>query len=275
MDRRVPRMSRLETRFQRLERKYLIDEYAADRIRRDIELVCDPDAHNPSRTGRREHPDQLGYEISSLYLDSPDLAFYRANMRGDWERLKLRARTYSKTSPALLEVKRRVSDVIDKTRVMVDRWQLAEAAAGLAPPAHDDPEARHSLSEFSRIIAEVGAQPTLMVRYEREAYVSIVDEYARVCFDRQISAVRTESWDFEFDPYQCCHFAHHWRSDLGAGCLVLELKCQSAIPHWMTDLVQRHALNRTSFSKYAVGIHLSGHLAGERKRPLRDARVML
>ena len=111
-------------------------------------------------------------------------------MRGDPERLKLRIRTYSKSSPALLELKRRVSDVIDKTRVVVDRKQVEEAAAGLAAPVEDSPQARHSLNEFSRIVAESGAGPTLYVRYQREAYASVVDDYARVCFDRHLGAHR-------------------------------------------------------------------------------------
>lgn len=263
-----------ETKLQRLERKYLIDEPTAQRIRRDVELYCVPDEHNPALSGLGERPDQLGYQICSLYLDSPDLAFYRANVRGDWERLKLRVRTYSRTSPAVLELKRRVSDVIDKTRVVVNRKDAAAAAAGLAGPADDGPDARRLLGEFARVAAVSGAAPTLHLRYEREAYVSMVNNYARVCFDRHIRARRIEGWDLDPDPTHYSEFDHSWRSDLAAGCVVLELKCESAIPHWMTDLVHTHALSRTSFSKYAVGIHLTGRADGRRGRPVRDTRVM-
>jgi hypothetical protein len=114
----------------------------------------------------------------------------------------------------------------------------------------------------------------LYVRYRREAYTSIVDDYARVCFDRGIGAQRTESWDLDPDPYGWCEFAHYWQPELANRSVVLELKCQSTIPPWLSDLVRRHSLNRTSFSKYSTGIHVTGRVDGERRRPMRDARVM-
>ena len=264
-------MTHLKTKFQRLERKYLVDEVTAARVRRDIAAYCDPDEHNPASTGRYEHSEQLGYSIRTLYLDSPDLAFYHANMRGDPVRLKLRVRTYSDTSPALLEIKRRVSDVIDKTRVMVERQDVAQAVEGSEVAVADGLEARRCLSEFGRLAAAAGAEPTLQLRYEREAYVSFVDHYARVCFDRRIGAQRTHDWDLAPDPDRHCEFDHFWSSGPH---VVLELKCESAMPHWMTDLVRRHGLSRTSFSKYAVGVHLTGRLDGKRGRSVRDARVM-
>lgn len=267
-------MSRHEQKLQRLERKYLIDEPTAERIRRDIALYCEPDAHNPQCTGLRDRPGQHGYPIYSLYLDSPNLAFFQANMRGDPERLKLRVRTYSPTSPVLLELKRRVSDVIDKTRILVNREDVAAAVAGLASSAEATPEAELDLLRFARIATLSGAGPTLRVSYEREAHVSTVDHYARVCFDRHIAAERVEAWDLDPDPVRACRFEHFWRADLTSSGVVLELKCESAIPHWMTDLVHDHGLSRTSFSKYAVGIHVTERAAGRRRRTLRDARVI-
>jgi len=269
------RLAGFEAKLQRLELKYLIDEPTVDRIRRDLELYCDPDEHNPARSGYYRRRDPLGYEVYSLYLDSPNLAFHRAKMRGDPERFKLRIRTYSKHSPALLELKRKVSDVIDKTRVLVDRKQAEEAAAGLAAPMEDGLQARYSLNEFSRIVAESGAGPTLHVRYQREAYASVVDDYARVCFDRRIGAQRTGSWDLDPDPYEWREFDHCWRPELADRSVVLELKCQSTVPPWLSDLVRRHSLGRTSFSKYSTGIHLTRRINGERRRPARDAKVMV
>jgi SPX domain protein involved in polyphosphate accumulation len=267
-------MTHLETKFQRLERKYLIDEVTAARVRRDLAAYCDADEHNPASTGRYEHSGQLGYPIRTLYLDSPELAFYNANMRGDAVRLKLRIRTYSDSSPALLEIKRRVSEVIDKTRVMVEREDVARAVEGREVAVVDDPGARRCLSEFGRLAASAGAEPTLQLRYEREAYASFVDHYARVCFDRRIGAQRTYDWNLLPDPGRYCEFDHFWGSGRHDPRVVLELKCESAMPHWMTDLVRRHGLSRTSFAKYAVGVHLTGRLAGRRARPVRDARVM-
>jgi len=267
-------MSGFETRFERLELKYLIDELTAERVRREIAPYCEPDPHNLARSGLQRRPGRLGYAIDSLYLDSPGLAFHQAKERGDPERLKLRIRTYPRHSPAVLELKRKASDVIDKTRVVVDRKLAEEAACGLAPARDDTPEARRFLNRFGLIVAKAGAGPTLHVRYEREAYSSVVDEYARVTFDRRIAAQRASGWDLEPDPRNWCEFDDHWLPEYRNRSVVLELKCQSSVPYWISDLVRRNSLSRRSFSKYSTGIYLTGRSDGQFRLATRSAKVM-
>jgi hypothetical protein len=140
-------MSSFESRFERLELKYLVGEATALRIQRDIEPFCRPDRHNPSRA---EPGLPRGYSITSLYLDSPGLAFHQAKERGDPDRLKLRVRGYERSPRAVLECKRRVADVIDKTRVTVDHGDVERAARGLLELEPGKPEAGHFLSAPSR-----------------------------------------------------------------------------------------------------------------------------
>ena len=54
--------------------------------------------------------------------------------------------------------------------------------------------------------------------------------------------------------------------------VVLELKCQSSIPSWISDLVRTQSLGRQSFSKYSVGVHLTGVRQGEDLMAKRSAR---
>ena len=97
-------MTDFTARFERLELKFLIEESQAEQIRSQIEPYCEPDPHcREAARGRLGHS---GYPISSLYLDTPALAFHEAKERGDPDRIKLRVRTYSDTSPATLEIKR-------------------------------------------------------------------------------------------------------------------------------------------------------------------------
>lgn len=262
-------MSSFETRFERLETKYLIDEVVADRVRRDIAPFCHADQYNDTS---REHP---GYTISSLYLDSPALAFHNAKERGDAERLKLRIRSYEGTPFAVLELKRKIANIIDKSRASVPRSAVERATLGLYRGERDSPETRSFLDEFAIKTATSGAQPTLHVRYEREAYVSDVDSYARVTFDRGIVAQRTEDWSLEASPRRWCAFDHYWRPDLRERNVVLELKCESFIPAWMSDLVRRNSLEAQSFSKYSIGIRITGRQAGEGFVPQRSSKVMI
>jgi SPX domain protein involved in polyphosphate accumulation len=262
-------MSAFETRFERLELKYLIDEVTADRVRRDIAPYCNADEHNDAS---RKQP---GYTISSLYLDSPGLAFHCAKERGDSERLKLRIRSYAGAPFAVLEQKRKVSDIIDKTRASVPRSQVERAAQGLYTGKEEPLEVRNFLRKFAIVAATSGAQPTLHVSYQREAFMSAVDSYARVTFDRDIVAQRTNDWALDGDPSNWCAFNHNWRPDLRERNIVLELKCESSIPFWMSDLVRKNSLESQSFSKYSIGIRITGRQAGEGLVPRRSSKVMI
>ncbi len=266
-------MAGFEARFERLELKYLIDEFTADRVRRDIEPFCSADPHNDALEDRARGV-RPGYGICSLYLDSPGLSLFWAKERGDAERLKLRVRTYRGSSIAVLELKRKISDVISKTRASVTAAQVVPIANGRLPEASNR-ELDRFLSDFALTSMQTGAQPTLHVRYDREAYASDVDSYARVTFDRRIEVQRTHSWALDAGSDGWLLFDDFRRVDQRERTVVLELKCQSFVPWWITNLIRTHALKRQSFSKYGIGIYLTGLLNGEGSLPIRSAGALI
>lgn len=262
-------MSDFTQRFERLEFKYLVDEMTTADIRRQIAPYCLPDKYSSQEATDR--PGMKGYPINSLYLDTPSLAFHNAKERGDPDRIKLRIRTYSDTSPAILEIKRRRRDVIDKTRGVVDRDRVKEIAHGMVV----DPEQGGFLNEFGRLVATAGAEPKLSVKYEREAYVSQVDDYARVTFDRRIEVQSATEWDLSPEDEYWCSFDEHWQTNHYTVPVVMEIKCRtSSLPRWMIDLVRENALAQTSFSKYSIGIHLTRRRDGQRASRSRSARAL-
>src|SRR6478735_4127467 len=93
---------------ERYEHKFLIPERLVPEIRSF--------ARTTSCVDRYAGPDGT-YTIRSLYFDTPSLDLYWANDREQRCRFKCRARMYpGATSPYFLEVKRRVQDVIVKSR---------------------------------------------------------------------------------------------------------------------------------------------------------------
>src|SRR3954447_17467769 len=166
--------------FERLELKYMVDEATAVSIRAALLPYCQPDKFNRG-VG-------LGYTIRSLYLDSATLACFRAKERSDHDRLKLRARVYDEYGAVHLEIKRKRGDVVWKERASVPRDQWAEAAQGWGGV-----DGRHGAAQdrFARLVAELGAEPKVLIDYEREAFASWADSYARVTFDRRITAIMT------------------------------------------------------------------------------------
>ena len=242
-------MANFGTTFERLELKYFITEDLADEIRRAIQPYCNRDPFTPD-----EGP---GYRIHNIYLDTPNLLFHRTWLRGDADRIKLRVRTYTDdgSGPAFMEVKRKIVDVIAKSRVQVPNGQIKAASLGLCPPAKQNPENQQLLDRFAYFVARTGAEPQLAVRYRREAWASQYDRYARVTFDRRVEVRRLDGWNHA--PTSRWHEVDEsWLFDGLRSPTILELKCEVQRPSWMQTLIDRFLLNKSGFSKYGDGMNL-------------------
>jgi SPX domain protein involved in polyphosphate accumulation len=195
------------------------------------------------------------YRIRSLYFDTMGFHLFWANEREQADRFKVRARVYpGKTSPVFLEVKRRVKDVIVKSRgpVGVDEWQ--DVIRGRAPRAPLPAGARKAVDGFVYVVHRHHLEPRMVVEYEREAYVSLVDSYARLTFDRKIVIQQKETLDLEVSPVRWRPVDHPARTLVDGAACVLELKFERRPPGWMVALVKRLDLIRYSFSKYCYGV---------------------
>ena len=209
----------------RREYKYLLDERTAARVRAEIRGICVPDAH-----GER-------YTIDTLYVDTLALDLYHATVENQRVREKLRIRTYDGARTVFLEVKKRVDDVIVKSRAELPRQSWAEILE--TGDIDRAPDAGVFFARYHRR----AYVPCLIVRYERDAYTSTLDDYVRVTFDRDISARPCSYLDFE----------DRAMTPVDSG-VVLELKFSGNAPAWMRNLVRKLELPRLAFSKYARAV---------------------
>ncbi len=236
---------------ERREFKYLIDASTANRLRAAIRPFCTLDpwaAKNPR--GR--------YTIESLYLDTAGLSLFWANDHEQVDRIKMRARGYPEVagSPVFFEVKRRINDIILKTRGRVPnaKWSrlLTDPAAPIPPEVTD--KDRRAVERFVAISRTMHLRPFTLVRYEREPYFSNIDDYARVTFDTCIRA--QVATDMSFASRE-----RGWRALDDAvtqrtldSMIVLELKFTTHVPLWLVNIVERLGLTRRAFSKYGTAI---------------------
>lgn len=242
----------LQLDFQRYEFKYPISEELRDPIVQFISCYTRPDAFTES--GERNR-----YSITSLYLDSPQLTFHHAKAHRTLNRVKLRVRTYGEGdgNPVFLEIKRKIKDVIYKRRVGVvgpdwyERWRRGEEF--LSDPTSS--RNREVALEFLKLFDQYSVEPSMLVRYTREAYESLVDDYARVTFDRKIECHMPQD-------YQLGAPSRGWMSvddpvamGLPYSGSVLELKFANHPPFWMAELVRRFGLRRRGFSKYSSSVN--------------------
>ncbi len=99
--------------FNRYEIKYLIDADQVESLRAEMERRLDRDRHCPDE----------GYQIWSVYYDTPRLRFYWEKIEGLKFRRKLRVRHYGDRlaatgdTPVCVEIKQRVNRVTQKRRV--------------------------------------------------------------------------------------------------------------------------------------------------------------
>jgi hypothetical protein len=224
----------------RHELKYVIPEWQGDDVRRAIAPFCVPDAH--ARQDR-------GYAIHSLYLDTPTLALFRMAQERRASRWKARIRWYDDATSLFLELKRKDHDVVTKTRAVIPaagwRDRLDAPLPADATPA--ERVFRDRLEHYQLL-------PSVMVRYQREAWLSTVDAYARVTFDRRIVCQPWQDWSLAADERSWLALDDA-RSLAGvtAGVL-LELKCPRAVPRWLAQLTRSLGLRKARYSKYCRGV---------------------
>lgn len=232
---------------ERYEYKYLIPDAVVPAIRAVVRTT--------SKIDRYAGPDGT-YRIRSLYFDTDHYDLYWANEREQADRFKLRARMYpGKPSPIFLEVKRRALDVIIKSRAAVPANAWRDVLAGNQTAlAALPPHARAAALKFLAPYHRHHIRPVLLVEYEREAYISEVDSYARLTFDRKIAAQEQDKLELEAIPNRWRFVDHKAQTRTEEPVTVLELKFERRPPRWMVTLVQRLDLIRYSFSKYCYGV---------------------
>jgi hypothetical protein len=103
------------------------------------------------------------------------------------------------------------------------------------------------------------------VEYEREAFASVIDGYARVTLDRRVvcqpaTRLDLDAWATSWRPVD-----HDARTSMGEPVFVLELKFERRPPRWMVDLVRRLDLVRRSFSKYCFSVEAQHLLPHDRR----------
>ncbi len=240
-------MQNVTATINRYEMKYRIPKTMVGPIREAVRGLCELDS--AARDGR--------YRIASLYLDTPGRRLYFETRNRAPRRFKLRVRRYD-YGPIFLEVKHRSSDVVKKTRVALpfDAWPGALHDLHSVHELDLPKSERRKVEDFVGRCLRLQAEPACVVRYEREAWVSTVEDYGRVTFDYRLVGAGPEGWTLPINDdsaaWRPCDTAD--RYGLHESGVVLELKCTHAVPYWMTDLVRRFDLRRSGFSKYASAL---------------------
>ena len=230
--------------FKRYEIKYMITAEQKTRILKAMEPYMEMD-----RFGRST--------VRNIYYDTDDFVLARHSLAKPDFKEKLRVRSYAKAdaeSTVFVELKRKFDGVVYKRRV-----GLREADAVKWMAGSNDPAVIHGTDAGStQVTSEIeyfrglynGLKPVLYLSYDREAYrmkegAQTADGGSefRVTFDCNIRC-RENDLTLKSEAYGT--------EMLEEGMFLMELKCPGAIPLWMTEVLSREHLYKTSFSKYGT-----------------------
>lgn len=238
---------------ERIESKFTIPIDLIEPISDFASIYCALDRHAAA------NPDSF-YRINNLYFDTPDFLFLRKRLENCENRFNMRIRSYNDTEglPCFLEIKQRKDNAIKKMRAMVEDtdWQSLFNQPGycLYDGNRNEAICKTNKSLFIKLAVAYNAAPKMLTQYKRRAFVSDIDDYARLTIDTDLRCQSRENYNLIPDKRLMVSYDDITRFDPGCSA-VLELKCYgSHVPLWMSDLVRRFNLIRRSFSKYVTGI---------------------
>ena len=188
------------------------------------------------------------YPIVSLYLDSGNLHLCRESLSGKKNRFKLRIRSYSDDldKPRFFEIKRRMNNVIIKSRVRVMDHNVASVLAGQFVPEQKFKTDEDALRQFMLYVNSINAVPVVLIRYMRQAFESDSDNRVRVTFDRRLCYNVTTEPKVRLN---CSGWQHH-----PIDAVILEIKFTNRYPAWLSRMVKCFNLDQQSTSKYATSV---------------------
>ena len=181
--------------------------------------------------------------IRNLYYDTDTYLLIRRSIDKPAYKEKLRIRSYSRASAdsaVFVELKKKYDGVVYKRRLSLPN---ENAMLWLSGEGHCNQHTQIA-DEIDYFLALYGTlQPTVFLSYEREAYYCKDGGDFRVTFDDTILC-RQEDLSLESEIYG----THILPEDM----TLMEIKCSGGIPMWMTEVLSKERIYKTSFSKYGT-----------------------
>lgn len=216
--------------FKRYELKYLLTSEQRERVLAAMEPYMARDKY-----GRTT--------IRNIYFDTDSYRLIRRSIEKPAYKEKLRIRSYKKASPqstVFVELKKKYDSVVYKRRLSLSEEEAVRWISG-EKHCRERSQISREIDYFLQYYQSL--HPTVFLSYEREAYYCLSGGDFRVTFDDNI-LYRTTDITLEGEIYG--------RPILPPGMCLMEIKCSGGIPLWMTEVLSRERIFKTSFSKYGT-----------------------
>jgi len=199
-----------------------------------------------------QHKHELpGYDVHTLYFDTPSLTDYTDRLAEKRVRNRLRVRSYgapTDNQPVFVENKRKF-----KRWVVKQRAELTNAVAWMETSASrpwlelaENASPGYVRSHFDRLVDEQDRFPVTIVRYHREALCSNNGLAARLTLDHTVTAATASSAADLFAPTSFPLVPPEW--------LVMELKFTDNPPGWMRHICKQLRVQAVPVSKFGLSV---------------------
>ena len=220
-----------QTVFKRYEIKYMLTLEQKEKI-----LDAMQDYMSLDKYGRTS--------IRNVYFDTDNYRLIRRSIDKPAYKEKLRIRSYGKSEKdgtVFVELKKKYDGVVYKRRLALP-YDTAFAWVEGKVPNPVDTQISREIEYFSKFYGSL--HPSAFLSYEREAYYEKNGGSFRITFDDNI-IFRTDELSLTSDVYGT--------PLLEDGKVLMELKCSGGIPLWLTRVLSKEKIYKTSFSKYGTG----------------------
>jgi hypothetical protein len=229
----------------RYEYKYIVEESKMERLRKMVLPFVDLDAFAEASNSNQ-------YTVRSIYFDTPKFDFYFEKVEGIKNRKKVRLRGYNTESPdntVFLEIKRKYDIPIIKYRAPLtysDALDIFEKVRinGHVVSSSKFPKAYENSKKFFFQVYSRNLRPTVLVIYEREAYLSKFDDTVRVTFDKNLRSSAYPALKGLYSEDRAIRSLNQF--------FILEIKFNKHFPAWMNPIVSTLGLKRQAASKYCI-----------------------
>jgi len=267
----MSKKSKLPLTIDRHELKYTIPVSYIEPISQFVLAYCDLDYYSEIT------PDNF-YLVNSLYFDTRGMEFLKQRLWGKDGRFNMRARYYGDNAepPYFLEVKQKRGTTGRKFRCTIEKEDWPRI---LRDPSYDISSEKisknnNNKSLFLQLATNYAIEPKIFTQYRRKAFISTVDEYARVTMDICMKYRLQDDYNLIPDVH-LINYDHeniYANNSVNEASVILELKCHiGRVPMWMIDLISYFELKQQEFSKYMqsslVAMNDNGidYMTGDRK----------
>lgn len=216
--------------FKRYELKYLLTKEQKQQIQCAMEAYMKLDQY-----GRTT--------IRNIYFDTETYRLIRRSMEKPSYKEKLRVRSYQQAGPAdlvFVEIKKKYDSVVYKRRLTLSEEKVMDSFYS-GKPLPVQSQIGDEISYFRKYYGDL--YPAVFLSYEREAYYALDGSDFRVTFDENI-LYREQDISLGGGIYG--------QPILEKNQTLMELKASGGIPLWMTNVLGKNHIFKTSFSKYGT-----------------------